>query len=61
MVVAFVQPNDPAVDRLLKAAALALEASGRRWCALRLSLHPIRCTVTIYLPVLAALVRESVN
>ncbi len=29
MVAAFVQPNDPAVDRVLKAAALALEAAGR--------------------------------
>ncbi|CAB5721919.1 putative DNA helicase [Delftia tsuruhatensis] len=29
MVAAFVQPNDPAVDRLLKAAAQALQASGR--------------------------------
>ena len=29
MVAAFVQPNDPAVDRLLKATALALEAGGK--------------------------------
>lgn len=29
MVAAFVQPNDPAVDRVLKAAALALEAAGK--------------------------------
>jgi very-short-patch-repair endonuclease len=29
MVAAFVQPNDPAVDRILKGAAQALEASGR--------------------------------
>ncbi len=29
MVPAFVQPNDPAVDRLLKGAALALEAAGK--------------------------------
>lgn len=29
MVAAFVQPNDPAVDRLLKGAALALEAAGK--------------------------------
>lgn len=29
MVAAFVQPNDPAVDRLLKSAALVLEAAGK--------------------------------
>lgn len=29
MVAAFVQPNDPAVDRLLKAAALALQTAGK--------------------------------
>ncbi|NDY93110.1 DUF4011 domain-containing protein, partial [Ideonella livida] len=29
MVAAFVQPNDPAVDRLLKAAAVALQSAGR--------------------------------
>jgi very-short-patch-repair endonuclease len=29
MVAAFVQPNDPAVDRLLKATALALQAAGK--------------------------------
>jgi len=29
MVAAFVQPNDPAVDRVLKSAALALEAAGK--------------------------------
>ncbi|RCW72447.1 hypothetical protein [Pseudorhodoferax soli] len=29
MVAAFVQPNDPAVDRVLKAAALALQAGGK--------------------------------
>ena len=29
MVAAFVQPNDPAIDRVLKAAALALQAGGK--------------------------------
>ena len=29
MVAAFVQPNDPAIDRLLKGAALALQAAGK--------------------------------
>lgn len=29
MVSAFVQPNDPAIDRLLKAAAIALQSSGK--------------------------------